>query len=329
MVTRVQLDIGAPDVPGPGIADMIAVGFAALAALVNALTSVLQRLGVETAPESSALKASLIGHAVRQKVWLIGFGFSLVYFGLVATALKHGELSTVQPVLTTELVFLLLILGVWFRYHLGVREWLGCLVVVAGLGGFFLAARPHGGQELPTTTEWVVATAALAVVVTVGVLGGLRGPRWWRAASLGAATAVAASFTSVLTKAITSYLDHGWSAVFSHFEPYALGVVGVGTIFLLQSALHAGPITASRTTLITLNPLVSIVFGITMFGDILRGGPLWITVEVAALAVLVAGVVILTRSPLVAGAPDGGIDAEKLGGARKRARAVAPSEAIL
>ena len=329
MVTRVQLDIGAPDVPGPGIADMIAVGFAALAALVNALTSVLQRLGVETAPESSALRASLIGHAVRQKVWLIGFGFSLVYFGLVATALKHGELSTVQPVLTTELVFLLLILGVWFRYHLGVREWLGCLVVVAGLGGFFLAARPHGGQELPTTTEWVVATAALAVVVTVGVLGGLRGPRWWRAASLGAATAVAASFTSVLTKAITSYLDHGWSAVFSHFEPYALGVVGVGTIFLLQSALHAGPITASRTTLITLNPLVSIVFGITMFGDILRGGPLWITVEVAALAVLVAGVVILTRSPLVAGAPDGGIDAEKLGGARKRARAVAPSEAIL
>jgi len=200
---------------------------------------------------------------------------------------------------------------------------------VAGLGGFFLAARPHGGQELPTTTEWVVATAALAVVVTVGVLGGLRGPRWWRAASLGAATAVAASFTSVLTKAITSYLDHGWSAVFSHFEPYALGVVGVGTIFLLQSALHAGPITASRTTLITLNPLVSIVFGITMFGDILRGGPLWITVEVAALAVLVAGVVILTRSPLVAGAPDGGIDAEKLGGARKRARGVAPSEAIL
>ena len=329
MVTRVQLDIGAPDVPGPGIADMIAVGFAALAALVNALTSVLQRLGVETAPESSALRASLIGHAVRQKVWLIGFGFSLVYFGLVATALKHGELSTVQPVLTTELVFLLLILGVWFRYHLGVREWLGCLVVVAGLGGFFLAARPHGGQELPTTTEWVVATAALAVVVTFGVLGGLRGPRWWRAASLGAATAVAASFTSVLTKAITSYLDHGWSAVFSHFEPYALGVVGVGTIFLLQSALHAGPITASRTTLITLNPLVSIVFGITMFGDILRGGPLWITVEVAALAVLVAGVVILTRSPLVAGAPDGGIDAEKLGGARKRARGVAPSEAIL
>jgi uncharacterized membrane protein len=140
-------------VPEPEDCIVIAVVFAALGAFINALTSVLQRIGVETAPEASALKASLIGHAVRQKVWLIGFGFSLVYFGLVATALKHGELSTVQPVLTTELVFLLLILGIWFRYHLGVREWLGCLVVVAGLGGFFLAARPHGGQELPSTVD--------------------------------------------------------------------------------------------------------------------------------------------------------------------------------
>jgi drug/metabolite transporter (DMT)-like permease len=307
---------------------VIAVVFAALAAFTNALTSVLQRMGVETAPESSALKASLIGHAVHQKIWLIGFGFSLIQFGFVATALKHGELSTVQPILTTELLFLLVILGVWFRYHLGAREWIGGLTVVAGLGGFFLAARPHGGQEIPSTTQWIVATAAVAGAIALGVIGGLRGPRWWRAASLGAGTAVAAAYTSALTKAITSYLNHGWSAVFSHFEPYMLAVVGIGTVFLLQSALHAGPITASRTTLVTTNPLVSIVLGITLFGDILRGGVLWISLEVLALAVLVVGVVVLTRSPLVAGSPDGEVDDEKLGGARKRAMMVPPIEAL-
>jgi drug/metabolite transporter (DMT)-like permease len=307
---------------------VIAVIFAALAAFTNALTSVLQRMGVETAPESSALKASLIGHAVRQKIWLIGFGISLVQFGFVATALKHGQLSTVQPILTTELLFLLLILGIWFRYHLGAREWLGGLTIVVGLGGFFLAARPHGGQEIPSTTQWVIASAAVAGAITLGVLGGLWGPRWWRAASLGGAAAVTAAYTSALTKAITSYLDHGWSAVFSHFEPYMLAVAGFGAIFLLQSALHAGPITASRTTLVTLNPLVSIVLGITLFGDILRGGALWIALEVVALAVLVVGVVVLTRSPLVAGSPDGDVDDEKLGGARKRAMMIPPIEAL-
>ncbi len=307
---------------------MVAILFAALAAFTNALTSVLQRMGVETAPESSALKASLIGHAIRQKVWLIGFLFSLVQFGFVATALKHGQLSTVQPVLTTELLFLLVILAVWFRYHLGTREWIGAVTVAVGLGGFFLAARPRGGQELPSTTQWVVATAAVAGAIAIGIIAGLRGPRWWRAAALGAATAVSASYTSALTKAITSYLNHGWSAVFTHFEPYMLAVVGVGTIFLLQSALHAGPITASRTTLVTTNPLVSIVLGITLFGDILRSGALWISLEVLALAVLVAGVVILTRSPLVAGSPDGHLDDEMLGGARERAMTVPPIEAL-
>jgi drug/metabolite transporter (DMT)-like permease len=306
----------------------VAIAFAALAAFTNALTSVLQRMGVETAPESSALRASLIGHAVKQRIWLIGFGFSLVQFGFVATALKHGQLSTVQPVLTTELLFLLLILAVWFRYRLGAREWLGAALVVAGLGGFFLAARPHGGQLLPSDSQWVVATLAVAAAVACGIMAGLRGPRWWRAAALGAATAVTASYTSALTKAITGYLDHGWSAVFSHFQPHMLAVVGVGTVFLLQSALHAGPITASRTTLVTLNPLVSIVLGISLFGDVLRGGVTWISLEVLALAVLVAGVVVLTRSPLVAGSPDGHTDDEKLGGARRRAMMVPPIEAL-
>ena len=307
---------------------MIAVVLAAVAAFINALASVLERIGVETAPKSSALKASLIGHAVRQRIWLLGFGFSIIQFGFVATALKHGELSTVQPVLTTELLFLLLILGVWFRYHLGAREWLGALTIVVGLGGFFLAARPHGGQVLPSTGEWIVASAAVGGAIALGVLGGLWGPRWWRAASLGAAAAVAAAYTSALTKAITGYLDHGWSAVFSHFEPYMLAVAGFGAIFLLQSALHAGPITASRTTLVTTNPLVSIVLGITLFGDVLRGGALWIALEILGLVVLVAGVVLLTRSPLIAGSPGGAVDDEKLGGARKRAMTVPPIEAL-
>jgi len=306
----------------------VAIALAALAAFTNAVTSVLQRIGVESAPESSTMKASLIGHAVKQKIWLIGFALMLVQFGIQATALKHGELSTVQPVLTTELLFLLLILAVWFRYRLGAREWLGGCMVVAGLGGFFLAAHPHGGQVLPSTSQWLVATVVLFAAIGGCILGGLRGPRWWRAAAFGAATAVTAAFGAALTKAITGYLNQGWSAVFTHFQPYMLAVTGIGTVFLLQNALHAGPITASRTTLVTVNPLVSIVLGITLFGDVLRSGPLWIALEVLALGVLVVGVVVLTRSPLVAGSPDGETDDERLGGARERAMVVPPIEAM-
>jgi drug/metabolite transporter (DMT)-like permease len=306
----------------------VAFLLAALAAFVNAITSVLQRIGVESAPESSALRPSLIGHAIKQGVWLIGFALMLVQFGLQATALRFGQLSTVQPVLTTELLFLLVVLAVWFRYRLGAREWIGGLTVVVGLGGFFLAAHPHGGQVLPSTGEWVLASVILLSVIAGCIVAGLHGPRWWRAAAFGAATAVTAAFGAALTKAITGYVSQGWSQVFTHFQPYMLAVTGLGTVFLLQNALHAGPITASRTTLVTVNPLVSIVLGVTLFGDVLRSSALWITLEVLALAVLVTGVVVLTRSPLVAGADGGGVDGEKLAGARQRAMILPPIEAM-
>ncbi len=301
---------------------------AALAALTSAVTSVLQRIGVESAPESSALRLSLMSHAIKRGIWLVGFALMLVQFGLQATALRFGQLSVVQPVLTTELLFLLLILAVWFRYRLGAREWLGALLVVGGLAGFFLAARPRGGQVLPTQSQWVLASAILIAAIAACILAALRGPRWWRAAAFGAATAVTAAFGAALTKAITGYVSQGWGHVFTHFQPYMLAVTGIGTVFLLQNALHAGPITASRTTLVTLNPLLSIVLGVTLFGDVLRGGALWVCLEVLGLAVLVTGVVVLTRSPLVSGSGTGRTTDEMLGGARERAMAVPPIEAM-
>ena len=297
---------------------------AALAAFVNALVSVLQRLGVENAPSSTTLKLSLMTHAIKRGVWLLGFALSLVQFAILATALRFGELSVVQPILTTELLFLLLILAVWFRYRLGRREWLGSAIIVVGLGGFFLAAQPKGGDAIPDPHQWLLAYVALIVSVGAFIVAALRGPRWWRAAAFGAATAVMSAYSAALTKATTTYITEGWGHVFTRAQPYLLAVTGIGTVFLLQNALHAGPITASRTTLVTMNPLISIVLGITLFADRLRTGSVWIPLELAALAVLVAGVVVLARSPLVAGSDVEGIPGEMLADARGHADQTAP-----
>ena len=291
---------------------------AVTAAFVNALTSVLQRLGVETAPSSSTLRLSLMSHAIRRGIWLIGFALMLVEFALQATALRFGELSVVQPILTTELLFLMVILGAYFRYRLGLYEWLGAIVIVAGLGGFFLAADPHGGSRVPTNQQWVVASVVLISAITGFILAALRGPRWWRAAAFGAATSVTAAYSAALTKSVTIYITEGWGHVLTHAQPYLLAVTGIGTVFLIQNALHAGPITASRTTMVTLNPLISIVLGITLFGDLLRSGALWVALECTSLVVLVVGIVVLARSPLVAGTGTGETTPELLGDARRR-----------
>ena len=98
---------------------------AVLAALSNALTSVFQRMGVEDAPEESTMRLSLMAHAIRRGVWLLGFGFMICAFLLQAFALHIGRLSVVQPILTMELLFLVFILGTYFRFSISVREWVG------------------------------------------------------------------------------------------------------------------------------------------------------------------------------------------------------------
>ena len=105
------------------------------AGLANALTSVFQRMGVEDAPEDATLRLSLLTHALRRGVWLFGFVLMVASFLLQAIALHLGRLSVVQPILTTELIFLVIVLGIWFGFAIGAREWLGVIATAGGLAG--------------------------------------------------------------------------------------------------------------------------------------------------------------------------------------------------
>ena len=142
---------------------------AVLAALSNALTSVFQRMGVEDAPEESTMRLSLMAHAIRRGVWLLGFGFMICAFLLQAFALHIGRLSVVQPILTMELLFLVFILGTYFRFSISSR--------VGGRRRHRLRAlrlprlRQPGRRETrfrPTSAgSWSAGVATALIVVTV------------------------------------------------------------------------------------------------------------------------------------------------------------------
>lgn len=287
---------------------------AVCAALANALTSILQRMGVEGAPETDRLRLRLMAYAVRHRVWLAGFGLMVLSFALQATALHLGRLSEVQPILTIELLFLVVILGTWFQFAIGWREWLGSAGAALGLSGFLLFAAPGGGNSQPTAVNWGEVGGACMVAVVTGVVLARRGPRWWQAAMFGFSGAVAYAFAAACTKDVTRYAAADWVSIFWHWETYALAVSGALAVFLAQNAYHAGPIAASQSTLVLVDPLASILIGIILFGDDLRTRGAWGPLEALSLLVMFGGGLLLSHSPLVTGIRSGGAgEQERLG----------------
>ncbi len=275
--------------------------FAAMCALANALTSVFQRMGLEDASTEATLRPGLLIHAFKRGVWLLGLAFMIASFLLQAVALHLGTLSQVQPIMTAELLFLVVFLATWFRFRVTAREWTGCFAAAGGLAGFLLIAQPKGNDSVPTTHAWVVAACVCLGVAALSILLALHGPRWWRAAMFGTAGAVGFAFTASLIKVVGGFVATGSLQLFTHWQTYALALCGVASLFLAQNAYHAGPISASQTALVLVDPLASLALGIGLFGDTLRTGGAFGPLEALALLISFIGAASLAHSSLVVG----------------------------
>jgi drug/metabolite transporter (DMT)-like permease len=280
------------------------------AALSNALTSVFQRMGVEDAPQESTMTLSLMTHAIRRGIWLLGFFFMVCSFLLQAFALHAGRLSVVQPILTMELLFLVFILGTYFGYKITLREWIGASAIAFGLSGFLVFSDPGGGNEVPSNLDWILVGGAASAAIVVTVVATRWGPRWWKAAMFGSAAAISFAFTAALIKVVGNYAARDWVSLFVNWQTYGLVVFGLAGLFLTQNAFHAGPLAASQSTLVLVDPLASILFGIALYGDSLRTANPWGPLEAVSLLVMFAGAVFLSNSPLVTGLRGEGKGAE-------------------
>jgi uncharacterized membrane protein len=283
---------------------------AVAAALSNALTSVLQRMGVEDAPEESTMRLSLMAHAIRRGVWLMGFGFMVLSFLLQSIALHLGRLSIVQPILTMELLFLVAILGTYFRFAISVREWIGAGAIALGLGGFLYFAAPGGGDAVPTDLGWIVVGGSTVALIVTAVVATRWGPRWWKAAMFGTAAAISFAFTAALIKVVSDYATSDWVTMLTHWQTYGVIVFGLLGLFLTQNAFHAGPLAASQSTLVLVDPLVSICLGIALYGDTLRTSGAYGPLEALSLLVMFMGAVFLSNSPLITGIKSEGAGTE-------------------
>ena len=90
----------------------VVIIFALLAALSNAVNEATQHVASTAAPTRSS-GWRLVVYLFRNPLWLFGWVALIAAFVFQALALNEGQLSIVQPVLATELVFMLVLRRVW------------------------------------------------------------------------------------------------------------------------------------------------------------------------------------------------------------------------
>lgn len=283
----------------PEAAEGNSVPVSILLALFSALTSaanlLMQRVSSGAGPSGSVLR--LARYLLRQPLWLLGAGAAVASFVLQAAALRRGQLSVVQPVLVTELVFVLLLRQLWLRQSVRALAWTSAGVTCVGLAGFLVAAEPRGGHLRPTDGAWVTCVLAFGGSALALAVFASRGSPARRAALYAAAAAVTGAFGATLIKtAVTTLTSNGPAELLTSWPVYALILTMIASAVLIQAALHVGPLTVSQPVLVILNPIVSIWLSVWLFAEHFTDDAAVLALGACSFATLIVGVIILTRS---------------------------------
>ncbi|MGI5273305.1 DMT family transporter [Nonomuraea sp. CA-218870] len=277
---------------------MISVVLALLAAACNAAASNLQRQAARSLPTDEGFGLGELLTLIRRPVWLAGIAALIGGFVFQASALATGPLALVQPVLVTELPFTLLLIPIVLGGHVGRRLWLAVATMTGGLVVFLLSARPGVGHDRPSMEVWALAaTATIGTILGLCAVARLFGGRG-RPALFGVATGFGFAFTAALMKETLATLESDPGSLATSWQPYAMVVAGLCSLFLLQITFKSGPLVVAQPALTTSDPVASILYGTLMFGEDVRAGA-WIVLEVAGMGAIFLGSVMLARAPLL------------------------------
>jgi hypothetical protein len=161
-------------------------GLTLLAALLIGTGFVLQQYAAQREPASRFLSLRLITDLLREPRWLAGIGCMIGGQVLAAWSIGHLSLAFVEPLLTTNLVFALVLAVPIAKATLRFWEIFGAVVLCAGVALLSAArsAKPIG-LSFGSFSHWPAA-AAIAAIAFACVHAGRRHPGRLRAGSCSA-----------------------------------------------------------------------------------------------------------------------------------------------
>jgi drug/metabolite transporter (DMT)-like permease len=280
------------------------VGASVGATAFFALSTALKHRSARTTPDASGLEprrlARFIHATARHPLYLGGLVADVVGVSLQVYALHIGALSIVQPLLTTALLFSLVLAHRVAGTRISRREFAWGAVLVVALVGFMVASgtvqtSAHAAVQAADRVPAVLAGILAVALATTCVLTSRRLPSGGAAALMGVAVGTAYACTAALIKSCTNIVAAGPVALLTSWQPYLLVVAGGIGLVLAQLAFQSGPLTASLPAIATVDPLLSVAIGVWVYDERLNRGPWSVAAELGSLMLMSLAAVMLSR----------------------------------
>jgi drug/metabolite transporter (DMT)-like permease len=278
----------------------IAALLAIAAALMIGIGDVLQQRSAQQVTDKPVGTFELFGRLLRDRRWWAGSLVAGAGFVLQAAALGLGSVVLVQALLTTSLLFAMVINAKVNHRRITRSQGIWAVLLTAAVTVVVTVGNPQEGNPRGSPQAWAIVAAVMGSGLILCLIGARNSSSSVKALLLGLLSGSLWGLFSVLTKGVVDQLDHGIPALLRMPEVYVWVVVAIAATAWEQSAFRAGPLTASLPAVTVSEPVVGSILGIAVLGETLNTNTLgWVAVGVSV-AVMAVATVALAHSQAAA-----------------------------
>ncbi|MGO8959476.1 MAG: DMT family transporter [Streptosporangiaceae bacterium] len=268
-----------------------------VAAMLIGTGFVLQQQAAETVRSAEFLRLSLITTLLRKRRWLVGIAALVAGDLLAAWTLGHLDLSVSEPLLTTNLLFALVLAARLSGRALRKTDIAGAVLLTAGVAALSATRDVKAPAESFGSFAHWPAAAVIAVIAAILVQFGRRRSGQVRATLTGTASGLVLGIADAFTRRSVQILDsHHAGHLLTTWPGYATLAAGIIALWLMQNAFNAAPLKASLPAVTAAEPVAGIVLGVVVFGDSIHVTPWLLALQAASVAAMVTGVILVARA---------------------------------
>ncbi len=270
-----------------------------VAAMLSGFGFVLQQHAAEQVRSSQFLRLGLIARLIHNRRWLAGIAVLVAGDVLSAWTLGHLDLTVSEPLLTTTLIFALVLAVPLSGQALRRTEIAGAALLTAGVAALSLTRSVRApGESFGSFSHWPAA-GVIALIALVLVQFGRRRSGTARATLIGTAAGLFLGIADAFTRLSVQEIDGKHPlGLLVHWPGYATVLASIIGLWLMQNAFTAAQLHASLPAVTAAEPAAGIVLGVVVFGDVVHVTPVLLVLQLAAIAAMVGGVILVARAPV-------------------------------